>query len=123
MFFVDDNGDITLVQGDNGELNVWDLPTDRNYTLYFAIYNENRVRFGNEVSVQTNQRSNATLVIPPALTDLLIVPSGEEYSTYYYGLKICYAADGIEDTLILGGSSLGDLNAITVYPKKVEGTV
>jgi hypothetical protein len=123
MFFVDDNGDITLVQGDNGELNVWDLPTDRNYTLYFAIYDENRVRFGSEVSVATNGSSNATLVIPPALTDLLRVQSGEEYSTYYYGLKICYEPDGIEDTLLLGDSNLGDLNAITVYPKKVEGTV
>ena len=123
MFFVDDNGNITLVQGDNGELVVWDVPTDRNYTLYFAIYNNNRIKFGEEVFVKTNKLPNVTLSIPSTLTDLLKVPNKEEYATYYYGLKICYEPDGIEDTLLLGDSSLGDLNEITVYPKKVEGTI
>ena len=123
MFFVDDNGNITLVQGDDGELVVWDLPTDRNYTLYFAIYNNNRIKFGEEVFVKTNKLPNVKLNIPPTLTDLLKVPNKEEYATYYYGLKICYEPDGIEDTLLLGDSYLGDVNTITVYPKKVEGTI
>ena len=123
MFFVDDNGNITLVQGDNGELVVWDVPTDRNYTLYFAIYNNNRIKFGEEVFVKTNKLPNVKLSIPSTLTDLLKVPNKEEYATYYYGLKICDEADGIEDTLLIKNNFMGDLNEITVYPKKVEGTI
>ena len=36
-FRIDENGNITMVQGDTGRLVVNGLNTDQNYTVYFAI--------------------------------------------------------------------------------------
>lgn len=120
-FTVDDNGNITLVQGDSGELMVNGLPTDRNYKLFFAIQDENRKPIGSEIELDTNKQSALLISIIGSLTDLLTVKLGDETATYYYGIKLCYQDDFLEDTLLIGGSKMGNLNTITVYPKKVEG--
>ena len=124
-FIVDtETGDMTLVQGDSGDLFVQGLNTDKNYTVYFAFYNSKRRRIGTEVYVTSNQQPNVTLSIPASLTDLLTVPQGQETAEYYYGIKVCYDyGNGIEyeDTCCIGDKDIGELNTITVYPKKVEG--
>lgn len=120
-FSVDENGNITLVQGDSGELIVIGLPTDRNYKAYFAIQDENRRPIGSELSIDTNKQESIAFLIPSVLTDLLSVPVDEDTATYYYGIKICFNETLLEDTLLIGEQSLGGKNAIVVYPKKVEG--
>lgn len=119
-FNIDINGDITLIQGDSGQLVLNNLPTDKNYTVYLGIQDKNRKPIGNELSVETNKNSTVPFIITSELTDLLTVPKGEETESYYYGVKLC-SVDGIEDTLLIGDSQIGDKNTITVYPKKVEG--
>ena len=119
MFTVDTNGNITLIQGDSGQIVVNGLPTDKNYKVYMAIQNEKRKPIGNEIMVESENLETVTLPISASLTDLLAVPTSEDSATYYYGIKICYDTD--EDTLIIGGGDIGSLNEITVYPKKVEG--
>ena len=37
------------------------------------------------------------------------------------GIVLCSETDEIEDTLGIGGTDLGGLNTITVFPRKVEG--
>ena len=121
-FIVDSTtGDITLVQGDSGEILIEGLNTDKNYTVYFAFYNNKRRIIGTEVSISTNYNDHVILAIPASLTDLLIVPQGAETAEYYYGIKVCNSTDGFEDTVCIGSKDIGDLNVITVYPKKVEG--
>lgn len=120
MFIVDKNGDITLRQGDSGRLNIVGLPTDQNYTVFFAIQDENRKPFGSEISVNTNKSDKVTIVITAELTDLLVVPKTENSKEYYYGIKLCTEA-GDEDTSIIGSSDITAYNTITVLPKKVEG--
>lgn len=121
MFYVDETtGDITLTQGDTGEYVVSGLPIDDNYTVYLAIQDENRKPIGNEISVSAGLRSTVTLNFLTSLTDLLTVKKGEDYATYYFGLKLC-TASGSEDTLLIGNKQVGERNTITVYPKKVEG--
>ena len=120
-FIVANNGDITLVQGDSGELTVSNIPTNRNYKIYFAIQDENRIPVGSEVMVESNYSDAVVIFITGGLTDLLTVPLGEETSTYYYGIKLCYTEDLLEDTLMLGSSSIASKNTITVYPRKVVG--
>ena len=122
-FSVDDDGNITLVQGDSGELKVSGLETDRSYTVYLAIQDSKRNPIGSEISVLSNQQPEVIFSFTPSLTNLLTVKKGNEYEEYYYGIKACYASENFEDTLLIGNSSFGDLNTITVYPKKVEGTV
>lgn len=120
-FTIDNNGNITCVQGDSGTLSVSGIPTDKNYTVYFAIQDENRNSIGTELYVNTNRNSTVMFIITGVLTDLLKVKKGEETATYYYGIKLCDTEDNTEDTLLLGNSSIGDRTSITVYPKKVEG--
>lgn len=36
-FNIDENGNITLIQGDSGSLVINGLKTDKNYTVFFAI--------------------------------------------------------------------------------------
>ena len=63
-FVVDENtGDITLVQGDSGEIVIEGLPTDGNYSVYFAFYNENRKTIGEEV-MQTYSASFVSSSFP-----------------------------------------------------------
>lgn len=119
-FRIDENGNITMVQGDTGRLVVNGLNTDQNYTVYFAIQDENRRPIGNEVNVESNMQPTVVFELASQLTDLLKVAEDEETHTYYYGVKTC-TAEGFEDTLSIGSSDMGDKNTITVYPKKVEG--
>ena len=119
-FRIDENGNITMVQGDTGRLVVNGLNTDQNYTVYFAIQDENRRPVGNEVNVQSNMQPTVVFELASQLTDLLKVAEDEETHTYYYGVKTC-TADCFEDTLTIGNGDMGDRNTITVYPKKVEG--
>lgn len=120
-FTIDNNGNITLVQGDSGELVVTGLPTDQNYKVYFAIQDENRKPIGNEIVVNSNKSDSVIFVLLGTLTDLLTVKKGEDTATYYYGVKLCSEEENTEDTLLLGDTDIGDRNSITVYPKKVEG--
>lgn len=122
MFIVDENGDITLRQGDDGKLGLDGLPDDKEYVAYLAIQDKKRRKVGSEISVNVSS-SHIDFVFTPALTDLLTVPAKQDTEEYYYYVKICYQADGIEDTLILGNKGIEDMNVITVYPKGVEGTI
>ena len=119
-FMIDNDGNITMIQGDTGRLVVNGLMTDQNYDVYFAIQDENRKPIGNEISVQSNSQPTVVFELSSNLTDLLKVGQDEETHEYYYGVKTC-TADGFEDTLIIGSGDMGDRNTITVYPKKVEG--
>lgn len=120
-FYIDDNGNLTIVQGDSGEFLVSGLPTDRNYQVYFAIQDENRNPIGSEIMVNSNYSNTVVFHLIGELTNLLTVRRGDETATYYYGVKLCDADNFLEDTLLLGNSSIGELNTITVYPRKVEG--
>ena len=119
-FEIDNNGNITMVQGDSGQLVINGLNTDKNYSVYFAIQDENRKPIGNEIVVNSNRQSSVAFVLTPDLTDLLKVKQNDETATYYYGIKVCDNS-GFEDTMLIGNSAMGDKNTITVYPKKVEG--
>jgi hypothetical protein len=120
-FFIDDEGNITLVQGDDGDVTFDGIPTDRNYEVFFAIQDDKRRPIGDEVSVMSNNMSSVVISVPSTLTDLLTVKAGQETAEYYYGVKICDENTGLEDTMILGNNEIGDLNTITVYPRKVKG--
>lgn len=119
-FMIDNDGNITMIQGDTGRLVVNGLMTDQNYDVYFAIQDENRRPIGNEISVQSNSQPTVVFELSSNLTDLLKVGQDEETHEYYYGVKTC-TADGFEDTLTIGNGDMSDRNTITVYPKKVEG--
>jgi len=118
---VDENGNLTMMQGDSGSVIVEGIDNSANYTVYLAIYDKNRNLIGSELSVQSHYLDNVEFVLTGSFTDLLKVPKNKTAEIYFYGLKMCNPDTGYEDTLILGKSDIGELNTIIVYPKKVEG--
>ena len=121
-FTVDDNGNITLIQGDSGEYTVTgiEVDTEANYATYFAIQDGNRKPVGNEVQSLISS-GMSTFTITANLTDNLTVPADQDNETYYFGIKLVNTVTDEEDTLMIAGGTYGTLNTITVYPRKVVG--
>ena len=122
-FSVDEEtGNITMIQGDYGEIKVTGLEEDKNYIVCLAIQDSKRNQIGSEIQLQSNYQPEVVFALTPSLTDLLTVKKNNEFETYTYGVKLCYPSENFEDTLFIGNTTFGDLNTITVYPKRVEGT-
>ena len=118
---IDENGNITLIQGDSGEISVSGLDNTKNYKVYFAIQDKKRKTVGSELCVSANKTDVVTFFLTGDYTDLLTVPLGQAYETYTYGIKVCEQDENKEDTLFVANSSFGDTNSIIVYPRKVAG--
>lgn len=118
---VETNGNITMVQGDSVELNINGIPEDQNYKIYFAVQDEERNPIGSEIMVESNFQPTVTIKLVGNYTNLFTVADDLKSQRYYYGVKMCSDTDNTEDTLLLGNSTIGGLNIITVFPRKVEG--
>lgn len=118
---VETNGNITMFQGDSVELNINGIPEDQNYKIYFAVQDEERNPIGSEIMVESNFQSTVTIKLVGNYTNLFTVADDLKSQRYYYGVKMCSDTDNTEDTLLLGNSTIGGLNIITVFPRKVEG--
>ena len=126
MFKLDKTtGDITCIQGDSGELFVYNAPSDSE--LSFSVYDKNR-KIIFETKVSTNNdggegQNKTRIFIQSSDTDLLKVGKNEDFTEYYYGIKLTQRIDGdhIEKTYLIGNSTIDDLNTLYVYPKRTEG--
>lgn len=117
---IDDDGTISLYQGDSGELVVSGLDTGKNYMVYFAIQDSDRNFIGEELQVAVTNSDTVTFILTPEYTDLLKVSKNKPYEIYFYGIKAC-ENNNIENTMFIADSTYGDLNRIIVYPRKVKG--
>ena len=117
-FSKDENGTITLRQGDSGEIKINGLNPDYNYNVYFAIRDENRELMFPELMVEAAGADNVIFNLTAELTDNLVVPVDENYAIYYWGVKAVDTDTGEETTLLpeLLGQQL-----MIVCPKIVEG--
>jgi len=120
MFIIDEEtGNITIRQGDSAEITITGIPDDREYDVYFSMYDSNRnILFKLKENPVDRE---VTFKITPKLSNLLTVPSGQKTALYYWGVKRCYESDNFEDTLLVGDKGVADLNKVTVYPLIVEG--
>lgn len=121
MFNVDDDFNIVLRQGDSGKLTIGGLDDYIGYTLYLSVYDADR-----NIIFEINklvEGEDVELVFSPSNTNLLTVPAKKKTAIYYFGLKICLASDDFEDTLIIDGKGVDDLNKVVVYPLITEGTL
>lgn len=121
MILIDNDGTMFLYQGDSGTIVVEGLDSNKSYTAYFAVQDENRNLIGQELQVAVNNSESVTFVLTPGFTDLLTVPNKKPYKVYYYGIKVCTQNPDEEDTLFVENGIYGDLNRIIVYPRKVKG--
>lgn len=118
---IDNDGTISLYQGDSGEIVVSGLDSDKSYTVFFAIQDSARNLIGQELQVGVSNSDSVTFVLTPDYTDLLAVPKNKPYEIYFYGIKACEFGTNREDTLFVADNTYGDLNRIIVYPRKVIG--
>ena len=123
MLVIDNDGTISMYQGDSGEITVRGLNENFAYTVYFSIQDENRNQIGEELQISANNTDTVTFVLSPEYTDNLTVPKNKLYKIYYYGIKVCISSSSTEDTLFVADGTYGDLNKIIVYPRKVKGTI
>lgn len=120
MWVVDEEtGNVTCRQGDSGTYIVEDLPTDKNYTLYFQV-NDSKNRKMFDIATETHMLDTCTIVITPSNSDRL-TSKDEGGTEYNFGIKLCYGVDEYEETLVIGDKDETEPNIITVYPKIVEG--
>ncbi len=118
---INNNGTITLYQGDSGNIVVSGLDDSKNYTVYFAILDEKGNLVGNELQTTTNKSDFVVFSLTSDFTDLLKVSKGKPFALYSYGIKVCDIETKTEDTLIVENGDYGDKNLIIVYPRKVIG--
>lgn len=118
---IDNNGTISLYQGDSGEIVIYGLDSEKSYTVCFAIQDSKRNLIGEELQVAVTNSDNVTFVLTPEYTDLLEVPKNKPFETYFYGIKACEMDTSKEDTLFIAQNTYGDLNRIIVYPRLVKG--
>ena len=86
---------IYLRKGDTGQVEFRGLPTDKTYTAYFSVFDEESNKILAELSVLADEGS-AIFLFSNEFTDSLKV--GE----WTYGLKICSGTgtSAMEDTLL-----------------------
>ena len=118
---VDENGTITLIQGDSGELNISGFNNKINYDVYLAIKDTEGNPIIKELNAKSNFSDTVIFVLTSDITNMLTVPANKDFEIYNYGIKCCSTSLNSEDTLIIANGDYGTLNQIIVYPKRVEG--
>lgn len=117
-----DNGDVVMYQGDDIYLRFFGVPTDDNYDAFIEIKDvETRKTIAPQVQTQTNFQDFVSFHLLGAYTKLMTVPDDAKYKNYSYAVKYCNEAKGIEQTFLIGGKDIGELNIIKVFPQGVEG--
>lgn len=118
---IDENGTITMYQGDTGYIYANGIDTEKKYRMYLAIYNNKRQQVGEEIMKEALNVDRVEFKINIVLSNQLTVPLNKEYETYYYGIKQNEIGTSDADTMFIGDGTYGDLNEIIVYPRKVVG--
>ena len=104
---VENDGTISLYQGDSGEIVISGLDSAKSYTVYFAVEDSARNLIGKEIQVSISNSDTVTFVLTAEYTDLLKVPKGKPYEIYFYGIKACENNTINEDTLFVADTTYG----------------
>jgi hypothetical protein len=114
----DENGIIHLFSGDTGHITINGLNPEINYNCYLQFSDEDGNFIGSQITSQSNYSSSVAFFVPKTVSDLLTVPAGEDYTTYYCGVKKAEVGSYDEDTII---PTYGGEKTVIVYRKVVEG--
>ena len=116
---VDENGTITLIQGDSGELNISGFNNKINYDVYLAIKDTEGKPIIKELNAKSNFSDTVIFVLTSDITNMLTVPANKDFEIYNYGIKCCSTSLNLEDTLIVANGDYETLNQMIVYPKHI----
>lgn len=99
LFKINDT-DLKLYCGDTGNLRISNLPTDKNYKVYWEIIRAKTQETVFELELDSNQADNVLFNLDSQHSDQLTVPNINTPETYYWSIKICDPETGAEDTVI-----------------------
>lgn len=99
LFKINDT-DLKLYCGDTGNLRISNLPTDKNYKVYWEIIRAKTQETVFELELDSNQADNVLFNLDSKHSDLLTVSNINTPETYYWSIKICDPETGAEDTVI-----------------------
>ena len=99
LFKINDT-DLKLYCGDTGNLRISNLPTDKNYKVYWEIIRAKTQETVFELELDSNRADNVLFNLDSKHSDLLTVPNINTPETYYWSIKICDPETGAEDTVI-----------------------
>lgn len=99
LFKINDT-DLKLYCGDTGNLRISNLPTDKNYKVYWEIIRAKTQETVFVLELDSNQADNVLFNLDSKHSDLLTVPNINTPETYYWSIKICDPETGAEDTVI-----------------------
>lgn len=99
LFRINDT-DLKLYCGDTGNLRISNLPTDKNYEVYWEVIRAKTQESVFELEVDSNNADNVLFNLDSDHSDLLTVPNINTPETYYWSIKICDPETGAEDTVI-----------------------
>ena len=99
LFRINDT-DLKLYCGDTGNLRISNLPTDKNYKVYWEVIRAKTQETVFEISVDSNNADNVLFVLDSDHSDLLTVPNINTPETFYWSIKICDPDTCSEDTVI-----------------------
>lgn len=117
MFIMDEvTGDITTRQGDTWSITVHGI--DDGWKAYFSVYEKDTREIIFEIGASPVD-GTTIFNVSSANSNKLTVEDGKKTATYYWNIKRC--RDGVEDTVIVVGKDVSDVNKITVYPLTTEG--
>lgn len=118
---ITENGIIKIIQGDTGIIPIDNIPTDKNYDVYLAIRKKDRTLVTPEIIKHSNGADHVDFKISKQISELLTVPNNAMCGLYYWGVKVCDAETGLEDTVTFNSGYFGKWNPLYSYPKLVEG--
>lgn len=116
----DEQGNIVIRQGDAGRIFFNGFSTDKNYTVYFSVVDENRNLMFPELVTTTNNTPTASFYLDSDSTKLLTVPEDEEIQTYYWGLKYVETGSDEENTVF---PKMFQKCLLLVCPQYTEGPI
>jgi hypothetical protein len=112
----DETGEQKTRQGDWYSFKVDGIDAD--WDVFYSVYNiETREIL---LEVQSEKENGVDIItVLPSDCDKLTVEDGKKSATYGWNIKRCKGE--IEDTVIVIGKSVDDINKIIVLPKTTEG--
>lgn len=117
MFIMDDEtGEQKTRQGDSYEFTVTGIDAD--WDVYYSVYRIDTREILLEVQ-STKENGADKITVSAEESDKLTVESGRKSTSYGWNIKRC--KNGIEDTVIVVGKDVDDINKIIVLPKTTEG--
>lgn len=108
---------ISMNKGDSGFIKITKIPTNKNFTVLFAVQNSKR-EFLIQLKEKSNYSDSVIFKIEKEKSELLEVPPNLLCQIYYWGVCLLDEEEDLKVTVRIGNKKFGEFYKFIVYPKK-----